>query len=103
MDIYQKEAWPLSGKCAYLYHIVEEIEQADDLGKYIKLQSISANLQGTKPFQHAAIIAALEKIATRDPQFNAELNQLLTTASKLDPNSATTRALVKSEKSAFSN
>lgn len=93
MDIYQKEAWPLSGKCAYLYHIVEEIEQADDLGKYIKLQSISANLQGTKPFQHAAIIAALEKIATRDPQFNAELNQLLTTASKLDPNSATTFAL----------
>jgi len=93
MDIYQKESWPLAGKCAYLYHIIEDIEQTDDLRKYIKLQSISSNLQGTKPFQHAAIISALEKIAARDPQFNAELNDLMIGARQIKPGESITFAL----------
>merc|ERR1711976_921612 len=54
MDIFHKESWPLAGKCAYLYHIINDIKEASSVKKYIKLQSISSNIEGTKPFQHAA-------------------------------------------------
>ena len=89
MDLYSKEEWPFSGKCAYLFHVVNDIKQAADKRKYIKLQSISSNLEGTKPFQHAAIIACIEKIASKNPDFNAALQELVSRANSINTKNST--------------
>lgn len=93
MDLYHEEEWPLSAKCAYFYHLIGDIKQAPSVRKYIKLQSISSNLEGTKPFQHAAIVACIEKIAKKNPDFNQSLQDLHARANSLNQKNSTEFAL----------